>query len=151
MQKIPVSMSNYGGDLWQWLKASGQVIIEQWAQFYTSYVHQLAMGSIRSTVGTRLKTERIAECMAFFSTLSSVSLIKVRKEVQLFWFSYKNKLSLGGAVAEWSKALLVRENIRKSKRSQLRPPTWAPIFNGLSVQPSHIGKQRPLVAKKVNF
>ena len=28
---------------------------------------------------------------------------------------------MGGAVAEWSKALLVRENKRKSKRSQVRP------------------------------
>ena len=34
---------------------------------------------------------------------------------------------VGGAVAEWSKALLVRENKRKSKRSQVRPPTWAPF------------------------
>ena len=35
---------------------------------------------------------------------------------------------MGGAVAEWSKALLVRENKRKSKRSQVRPPTWAPFL-----------------------
>ena len=34
---------------------------------------------------------------------------------------------VGGAVAEWSKALLVRENKRKSKRSQVRPRTWAPF------------------------
>ena len=31
----------------------------------------------------------------------------------------------GGAVAEWSKALLERENKRKPKRSQVRPPAWA--------------------------
>ena len=35
--------------------------------------------------------------------------------------------TLGGAVAEWSKALLVRVKKRKSKRSQVRPPTWAPF------------------------
>ena len=34
----------------------------------------------------------------------------------------KWSIYLGGAVAEWSKALLVRENKRKSKRSQVRPP-----------------------------
>ena len=32
-----------------------------------------------------------------------------------------------GEVAEWSKALLVRENKQKLKRSQVRPPTWAPL------------------------
>ena len=32
-----------------------------------------------------------------------------------------------GAVAEWSKALLVRENKQKRKISQVRPPTWAPF------------------------
>ena len=32
---------------------------------------------------------------------------------------------LGGAVAEWSKALLLRENKQKPKRSQVRPPAWA--------------------------
>ena len=35
---------------------------------------------------------------------------------------------MGGAVAEWSKAQLVRENKRKSKRSQVRPQTWAPFI-----------------------
>ena len=39
----------------------------------------------------------------------------------------------GGAVAEWSKALLVRENKRKSKRSQVRPPSWAPLKKQLSL------------------
>ena len=38
----------------------------------------------------------------------------------------------GGAVAEWSKALLVRETKRKSKRSQVCPPTWAPLKKMLS-------------------
>ena len=36
-------------------------------------------------------------------------------------------MTQGGAVAEWSKALLVRENKQKSKRSQVCPPTWAPL------------------------
>ena len=39
--------------------------------------------------------------------------------------SYLSVLS-GGAVAEWSKALLLREKINENpKRSQVRPPTWA--------------------------
>ena len=33
----------------------------------------------------------------------------------------------GGAEADWSKALLVRENKRKLKKSQVRPPTLAPF------------------------
>ena len=51
----------------------------------------------------------------------------------VLWFSCNGRPFLttfntkGGAVAEWSKALLVRENKRKSKRSQVRPPTWAPL------------------------
>ena len=42
-------------------------------------------------------------------------------------FSIVKITTLGGAVAEWSKTLLVRENKRKSKRSQVRPPTWEPL------------------------
>ena len=38
---------------------------------------------------------------------------------------------MGSAVAEWCKALLVRENKQKSKRSRVRPPTWAPFKKNL--------------------
>ena len=46
---------------------------------------------------------------------------------------------LGGAVAEWSKAVLVRENKEKSKRSQVRPPTWAPLKKACLLDNDHVG------------
>ena len=56
----------------------------------------------------------------------------------------------GGAVAEWSKALQLRENKRKSKRSQFRPPAWATfkkhleVLKGARAKPSFVGNHPAL-------
>ena len=59
--------------------------------------------------------------------ISGQSLLKCEAALLLVDCILSSNISVGGAVAEWSKALLVRENKRKSKRSQVRPPTWAPF------------------------
>ena len=48
---------------------------------------------------------------------------------------------LGGAVAEWSKALLVREK-NENQKSQVRPPTWAPLKKNKDIYYVRILKEK---------